>query len=314
MSQTGNSHPSAPTHSARRPSSGRPYRRPSSETTVDRDPPRKGDTLVRHHKHKSDKGNTLYPGPLGFEEREHLRRRAGVRRDITPRNRKESLSLEPTNSVIPHASSGRAAHSGRGGFPGLAAIIAHLFRVILPSSYTHRVYSYVYDQHAPGFRWAHPIESVEQAISGPLKNYRDAAEAKEAEKVRWLPPGIYDEELDKEDLEMFAAIEYRALKVLTYVVVVHQLLHTIVPFAILSIYFSEIHTWDSIFRANGPKQVATVSKVWFSMFQSIAAYTSELRNVASPSLLSWPCKIVPSDEPSLTDWLTPRCCLSRPAT
>jgi hypothetical protein len=71
---------------------------------------------------------------------------------------------------------------------------------------------------------------MEQAISEPLKNYRDAAEAKEAERVRWLPPGvrgvvvgrnsqIYDEELDNDDLEMFAAIEYKALKVLTYFVI-----------------------------------------------------------------------------------------------
>lgn len=141
-----------------------------------------------------------------------------------------ALSLQPTYSVIPHAASGRAAHSGRGGFPGLPTIIAHVFRAILPASYTHKVNDYVYDQHAPGLRWAHPFQSVEQAISGPFKNYRDSAEAKEAEKVRWLPPGvrgvvvgrnsqIYDEELDNDDLELFAAIEYKALKVLTYFVI-----------------------------------------------------------------------------------------------
>jgi hypothetical protein len=59
-----------------------------------------------------------------------------------------------------------------------------------------------------------------------MKSKRDAEEAKQAERVKWLPPGvrgvvvgrnsqIYDEELDVEDLELFAAIEYRALSLLT---------------------------------------------------------------------------------------------------
>ncbi|KAJ9121462.1 hypothetical protein QFC22_002078 [Naganishia vaughanmartiniae] len=227
--QTGNGKTApAHAHSVRRTSNAGAHRRQGNGTNVEHN--NSGNDHAPSTLRASvptTRGKNLYPGPLGFEERENLRRRAGVRWDASTRNKNQPVHLQPTYSVIPHASSGRAAHTGRGGFPGLPTLIAHLFRAILPSSYTHKIYNYMYDQRTPGIWWAHPFQSVGQALSGPLENYRDAAEAKEAERVRWLPPGvrgvvvgrnsqIYDEELDNDDLEMFAAIEYKALKVLTY--------------------------------------------------------------------------------------------------
>jgi hypothetical protein len=136
------------------------------------------------------------------------------------------LDMPKTYSVIPHAASGSAAHTGRGGFPGPHRIIAALVNAISPKT-ANRVYSFVAeDPQARSLRWAHPFQSVEQAVGPSMKSKRDAEEAKHAERVKWLPPGvrgvvvgrnsqIYDEELDVEDLELFAAIEYRALSLLT---------------------------------------------------------------------------------------------------
>lgn len=145
------------------------------------------------------------------------------------------LSIVPDKetlySVIPHATSGRAAHTGRGGFPTPYRILIALVHAVLPKT-THRVYGLIaQDPQSRGLRWAHPVQSFEEAVNKPIQAYRDAEEAKQAERVRWLPPGvrgvvvgrnsqIYDEELDLEDLELFAAIEYKALNVLTWLVIV----------------------------------------------------------------------------------------------
>jgi hypothetical protein len=49
-----------------------------------------GNTRKADHPPKGrNTGNNIYPGPLGFEEREKLRRRAGVRRDTRNRNKEE---------------------------------------------------------------------------------------------------------------------------------------------------------------------------------------------------------------------------------
>lgn len=134
-------------------------------------------------------------------------------------------------SVIPHATSGRAAHTGRGGFPGPHRLALALFHAILPRT-THRVYGLIaQNPQYRGLRWVHPVQSFEEAIDKPIEARRDAAEAKHAERVKWLPPGvrgvvvgrnsqIYDEELDLDDLELFAAIEYKALKLLTWLIIV----------------------------------------------------------------------------------------------
>lgn len=194
-----------------------------------------------------------YPGATGFEEREQLRRRArGL--EQSPRAANGELRIwhpgmstrsaangsrlpaavrdkEKMYSVIPHAASGRAAHTGRGGFPAPHRLFIALIHALLPKT-THRVYGLIaQDPQSRGLRWAHPIQSVEDAINKPIQAHRDAEEAKQAERVRWLPPGvrgvvvgrnsqIFDEELDLEDLELFAAIEYKALNVLTWLVIV----------------------------------------------------------------------------------------------
>lgn len=142
--------------------------------------------------------------------------------------------MPKTYSVIPHAASGSAAHTGRGGFPGPHRLIAALVRAISPKT-AHQVYTFVAeDPKARSLRWAHPFQSFEQAVEPSLEKRKDVREARHAERVKWLPPGvrgvvvgrnsqIYDEELDVEDLELFAAIEYRALSLLTALVFVVSL-------------------------------------------------------------------------------------------
>ena len=139
--------------------------------------------------------------------------------------------MSKTYSVIPHAASGSAAHTGRGGFPGPHRLIAALVRTISPKT-ANQVYTFVAeDPKARSLRWAHPFQSFEQTAEPSLEKRKDVQEARHAERVKWLPPSvrgvvvgrnsqIYDEELDVEDLELFAEIEYRALSLLTALIFV----------------------------------------------------------------------------------------------
>lgn len=49
----------------------------------------------------------------------------------------------------------------------------------------------------------------------------------------------------------------------------HQLLWTLVPFAIIAIYFAKVDYWDFAFTGNGATQLVTVDKTWCSLFQVV---------------------------------------------
>ncbi|KAL7423539.1 hypothetical protein Q5752_001119 [Cryptotrichosporon argae] len=102
--------------------------------------------------------------------------------------------------------------------------------------------------------------------------------------ARWLPDGLgnlvvgrnsrfFTEELDDEELEQLGGVEYRALRLLSYLVAGYIFCFQVIPFAIIAIYFSQVNTWDPSFIAASGAQSGTVNKSWYSLFQVVAAYS-----------------------------------------
>lgn len=152
------------------------------------------------------------------------------------------------------------------------------------------------------------LHGLGKAVGDAVGAWEDGREAKEAERVRWLPPGVrgivvgrnsqfFEEELGDDELEMLGLLEYRAAKLLVILLVVvstpplvseprelrgkHQVVWIVLPGAMLSIYFAKIHSWDGVFVANGSTQSVTVHKAWFSFFQSICKSTLSARKVST---------------------------------
>ncbi|ORY22841.1 cation transport protein-domain-containing protein [Naematelia encephala] len=213
---------------------------------------------------------------------ESVKRRAELRRR-SGHNPRPDRPRDPHGS-IPHASSGRALHTGRGGFPSLHRIIYHLLHRTFPTLYTS-LDNLLRHYETEGVHSSHPIRSLGKALGRPIEDHRDANEEIRAKNAKWLPPGVrgvvvgrnsqfFEEELDDEDLELIGALEYRATTVLTILLIVHQLFWMLIPSAILAIYFAKVHTWDTAFIDNGVYQAGTISSTWYSFFQVVSAYTS----------------------------------------
>ncbi|WWD18193.1 hypothetical protein CI109_102642 [Kwoniella shandongensis] len=177
---------------------------------------------------------------------------------------------EPVSHHIPHPIGHK--HTGYGGFPTPLEILNQFIPqgakqkfgkpVRRMALFTPSVYAASY-QHGNEESWS-------EAIKGSV--------------AKWMPEGLtglvvgrnsrfWTEELEDEELEQIGGVEYRALKLLTYFVSSYIILWHAVPFAIISIYFSKIHHWDSAFQASSGVQSGTVDKTWFSLFLSSAAYT-----------------------------------------
>ncbi|WVQ96961.1 hypothetical protein IAU59_004070 [Kwoniella sp. CBS 9459] len=110
------------------------------------------------------------------------------------------------------------------------------------------------------------------------------AEAIKGSVAKWMPEGLgglvvgrnsrfWTEELDDEELEQIGGVEYRGLRLLSYLVAGYIILCQIIPFAIVAIYFAKIHTWDSAFQPSAGVQTGSVNKTWFSFYVVVSAYT-----------------------------------------
>ncbi|KAK0227557.1 potassium transporter [Armillaria fumosa] len=77
------------------------------------------------------------------------------------------------------------------------------------------------------------------------------------------------ETLTNGELEMIGGAEYRALKVLSYLVPTYFMVTQIITYLIFAPWLSITSRYDSVFEA----QPRLVKKPWFSLFQVMAAYT-----------------------------------------
>ncbi|KAK0497879.1 potassium transporter [Armillaria luteobubalina] len=99
----------------------------------------------------------------------------------------------------------------------------------------------------------------------------------EAKRTKWLDfdldvgrnSNFYTETLTDEQLEKIGGAEYRALRVLSYLVPAYFVGSQIITFLIFAPWISTSTSYDSVFEA----QFRLVKKPWFSFFQVMGAYT-----------------------------------------
>ncbi|KAK0462994.1 potassium transporter [Desarmillaria tabescens] len=99
----------------------------------------------------------------------------------------------------------------------------------------------------------------------------------EASKTKWLNfdldvgpnSNFYTEILTDEQLEAIGGAEYRALRVLSYLVPTYFVATQILTYLIFAPWLSTSSSYDSVFEA----QPRLVKKPWFSLFQVMGAYT-----------------------------------------
>ncbi|KAK4683982.1 Trk/Ktr/HKT type cation transporter, partial [Tremellales sp. Uapishka_1] len=115
--------------------------------------------------------------------------------------------------------------------------------------------------------------------------------------AKWLPERFtsglvigrnsrfFTEELDDEELEQLGGVEYRALRTLGFLVPAYIILFQIVSFAVLAIYFSKVHTWDSAFIASPGVQDGTVNRYWTMLFQMTSSYTGAGMSLIDTSMV-----------------------------
>ncbi|KAK0236675.1 potassium transporter [Armillaria nabsnona] len=99
----------------------------------------------------------------------------------------------------------------------------------------------------------------------------------EASRTKWLDfdldvgrnSNFHTQTLTDEQLEKIGGAEYRALRVLSYLVPTYFVASQIITFLIFAPWISTSSSYDSVFEA----QPRLVKKPWFSLFQVMGAYT-----------------------------------------
>ncbi|KAK0209988.1 potassium transporter [Desarmillaria ectypa] len=99
----------------------------------------------------------------------------------------------------------------------------------------------------------------------------------EAGRTKWLNfdldvgrnSNFHTETLTDEQLEMIGGAEYRALRVLSYLVPMYFVVTQIITYLIFAPWLSTSSSYDSVFEM----QPLFVKKPWFSLFQVMSAYT-----------------------------------------
>ncbi|TFK56780.1 TrkH-domain-containing protein, partial [Heliocybe sulcata] len=77
------------------------------------------------------------------------------------------------------------------------------------------------------------------------------------------------ENLSDEQLEEIGGVEYRAIKMLSWLIPAYFIGTQLCTFVIYAAYLESVHTYDSVFAS----QFRLVPKAWFSAFQALSAYT-----------------------------------------
>ncbi|WVW80474.1 hypothetical protein I302_102456 [Kwoniella bestiolae CBS 10118] len=196
---------------------------------------------------------------------------------------KSTPSAAYYNHPIPHPEGHK--NTGMGGFPTPLEII----RDYMPSSTKNKL--------------ARPVRKLEiltnltmnkdeeskinrlLAVSGSQVEEEESwTEMLRGSVAKWMPEGLggmvigrnsrfWSEELDDEELEQIGGVEYRALRLLSYLVTGYMLVCQVIPFAIISIYLAKVHKWDSAFEPTQSVQIASADKTWYSLFLSASAFT-----------------------------------------
>ncbi|EIW72701.1 hypothetical protein TREMEDRAFT_11924, partial [Tremella mesenterica DSM 1558] len=257
---------------------------------------------------ESTRGRNMFPRRLTQEEGYHARRRVretarsmtmSTGRGPSTSPHRAMLNLHPNNQhyyhtpVIPPrlpqhpvAAPHDPLHAGYGGFPSPWKLLVKTFlpqktRKTLERKLTQPVRSHTLLTHDP------LPELKRYDRYGEVSNDLESEEkgwSLSTQVSKWMPEMLsalvvgrnsrfFTEELDDEDLERLGGVEYRALRLLSIFVPAYITLCQIIPFAILAIYFSQVHSYDSAYQAQTGVQARTVNKTWASLFAAVSAYT-----------------------------------------
>lgn len=89
------------------------------------------------------------------------------------------------------------------------------------------------------------------------------------------------DDLTDEELEEIGGVEYRALRLLTYIVAGYFVGSQLLSFLLIYPYLITHSKWDSVFA----EQPRIVSKPWFAAFQTLSAYTGGGLSLADTSMI-----------------------------
>ena len=194
--------------------------------------------------------HTFNPWQEGLNRRNNLRQ--------VSRSAMKSFPAKDPHHFVPHASSGRSAHRGRGGFPGLLDIIGAFTGITMP-----KLHAFLRQQEHEVLHSPHPMQYIADALEAPFKRQKDDAEKREARHARWLPPGVrtmvvgrnsqfFEEEVSDEELELLGALEWKATRLLTWVLIaVSSAIGLLTPASIVLDLSSYCHYCNLLFK--GPR-------------------------------------------------------------
>ncbi|KZV91059.1 TrkH-domain-containing protein [Exidia glandulosa HHB12029] len=204
-----------------------------------------------------------------------------IETDLRQRRHPQPTPLRRATIVHPRSQMPAHYHQ-RGGFPTLS-LVKRLFYRLFPKTYTtlHRKFTLPSTpvivarpnihtkgqqegDHEKGNSWTDDIEKMFSNVQHRLE--------------RWVPfDGLkvsrnsnfdYDD-LTEEQLEKIGGIEYRALRLLSYLVPLYMLGVHAFCFILIAPYLASTSRYDSVFTS----QVRVVPKAWFALFQVVGAFT-----------------------------------------
>ncbi|KAH9927443.1 TrkH-domain-containing protein [Epithele typhae] len=176
-----------------------------------------------------------------------VRRRPGV-----PIPRRRTI-IAPTYYDLSHPAVGqRHKDQGLGGFPGPITLGRRFVKRYLPGV-QRQMTIFIEGHHAE-----EKHVSSWQAISANLTGL-----------VIGRNSEINTDELSDEQLEELGGIEYQALCLLNYIVILYFIGTQLVSFILIAPWLSTSHAYDGVFDT----QPRLVNKSWFTLFQIVGAYT-----------------------------------------
>ncbi|RPD81556.1 TrkH-domain-containing protein [Lentinus tigrinus ALCF2SS1-7] len=144
----------------------------------------------------------------------------------------------------------RDKDQGLGGFPGPVQLGRRLARRYFPDAYRRLQMLGRADDPArkQSLKWIG--ESLKDLVIGRNSEFNT-------------------DELSDEQLEELGGIEYRALRMLSYIVILYFIGTQLISFIMIAPWLSTTHTYDDVFNS----QPRLVNKSWFTIFQVVGAYT-----------------------------------------
>ncbi|KAH9891144.1 TrkH-domain-containing protein [Cubamyces lactineus] len=176
-----------------------------------------------------------------------IRRRPGV-----PIPRRRTIIVPPKVESLPYGQvplGQRNKDQGLGGFPGPWTLTKRIARKLFPRLYA-RLEKFGVRERSPSKDMKWLSDSLKGLVIGRNSEF-------------------HTEELTDEQLEELGGIEYRALRMLSYIVILYFIGTQMISFILIAPWLSTTHSYDDVFAS----QPRLVNKSWFALFQVVGAYT-----------------------------------------